>query len=201
VPHKNAPAELLAAAAGVIEKWCDGWYLFGAQAVVVWGRPRLTADVDVTIRLRSEDTIGFWHDMEDAGFRLRVPEPEPFLARSRVLPFLHVPTQLPLDLVLAGPGLEDRFIERAVRIDIEGLSVPVASPEDLIAMKVLAGRPKDLEDVRSVLTERLTSLDRHDASRIDQLGVHKLLVQPGWRVPLGDSQQVGPLLAPMPSML
>jgi hypothetical protein len=29
--HKSAPAELLAAAAGVIEKWCDGWYLFGAK--------------------------------------------------------------------------------------------------------------------------------------------------------------------------
>ena len=156
---KTAPARVLAAAAGAIEKWCDGWYLFGAQAVVVWGRPRLTADVDVTIRLRPEDTASFWHDMEDAGFRLRVPDPERFLARTRVLPFLHVPTQLPLDVVLAGPGIEDKFIERAVRIEIEGLSVPVASPEDLIVMKVLAGRPKDLEDVRSVLTERLTRMD------------------------------------------
>jgi hypothetical protein len=126
---------------------------------MVWGRPRLTADVDVTIRLRSEDTASFRHDMEQAGFRLRVSDPEPFLARTRVLPFLHVATQLPLDVVLAGPGIEDRFIERAIRIEIEGLSVPVASPEDLIVMKVLAGRPKDLEDVRTVLTERLTKLD------------------------------------------
>lgn len=157
--QNSAPAELLAAAAGVIETWCDGWYLFGAQAVVVWGRPRLTADVDVTIRLSSGDTVGFWRDMERAGFRLRVPEPEPFLARTRVLPFLHLPTQLPLDVVLAGPGIEDRFIERAVRIEIEGVSVPVASPEDLIVMKVLAGRPKDLEDMRSVLMERLTMMD------------------------------------------
>jgi hypothetical protein len=159
VSHKTAPAKLLAAAAGAIEKWCDGWYLFGAQAVMVWGRPRLTADVDVTIRLRSEDTASFRHDMEQAGFRLRVSDPEPLLARTRVLPFLHVATQLPLDVVLAGPGIEDRFIERAIRIEIEGLSVPVASPEDLIVMKVLAGRPKDLEDVRTVLTERLTKLD------------------------------------------
>ena len=30
--------------------------------------------------------------------------------------------------------------------------VPVASAEDLIAMKVLGGRPKDLEDVRALLT-------------------------------------------------
>jgi hypothetical protein len=127
--------------------------------VLVWGRPRLTADVDVTIRLRTEGTVSFRNAMEDAGFRLRVPDPEAFVARTRVLPFLHVATQLPLDVVLAAPGIEDTFIERAVRVEIEGLSVPVASPEDLIVMKILAGRPKDLEDVRTVLTERLNKLD------------------------------------------
>jgi len=158
VPHKTAPARVLEAAAGPIRKWCDGWYLFGAQAAILWGRPRLTADVDITIRLPIESTSGFCQDMEQAGFRLRVPDPE-FLKRTRVLPFLHVPTQLPLDVVLAGPGLEDTFIARAVPVDIEGLSVPVASPEDLIVMKVLAGRPKDLEDLRAVLTERRATLD------------------------------------------
>jgi hypothetical protein len=39
MPAKTAPAKLLAAAAAVLEKWCDGWHL--------------TADVDVTIRLQS----------------------------------------------------------------------------------------------------------------------------------------------------
>jgi hypothetical protein len=110
--HKTVLAELRAAAAGVVEKWCDGWYLFGAQAVVVWGRPRLTADVDVTVRLRFEDATSFWHDMERAGFRLRVSDPEAFLARTRVLTFLHVATKLPLDVVLAGPGIEDTFITK-----------------------------------------------------------------------------------------
>ncbi len=27
------------------------WYVFGAQAALMWGRPRLTTDVDVTVRL------------------------------------------------------------------------------------------------------------------------------------------------------
>jgi hypothetical protein len=159
VSHRTAPARLLAAAAGVIEKWSDGWYLFGAQAVIVWGRPRLTADVDITVRLRPEDTAGFCQDMERAGFHLRVPDPDSFLARTRVLPFLHEPTQLPLDVVLAGTGIEDTFIERSVRIEIEGLVAPVVSPEDLIVMKILAGRPKDVEDLRTVLAERMARLD------------------------------------------
>lgn len=69
-------------------------------------------------------------------------------------------------------GLYDRLETLAAKADLAELwalrgrhdllsvfAVPVASPEDLIVMKVLAGRPKDLEDVRSVLAERLTKLD------------------------------------------
>jgi predicted nucleotidyltransferase len=125
-------------------------------------RPRLTADVDITVRLRtaqeSDSISGFCRDMEEKGFRLRISDPE-FLARTRVLPFLHTPTGLPLDVVLAGRGLEDAFIERAILVDIEGLPVPVVSPEDLIVMKILAGRTKDLEDVRTVLIQRRGKLD------------------------------------------
>ena len=157
--QQTAPTRLLAATAAVIEKWCDGWYVFGAQAVIIWGRPRLTADVDITVRLKRNDTAHFSQEMQKAGFRLRVRDPEPFIARTRVLPFWHTATQLPLDVVLAGPGIEDTFIERAVRIEIEGLSVPFASPEDLIVMKVLAARPKDIEDIRTVLIERMHKLD------------------------------------------
>ena len=155
----TGPAQLLAAFREVVAAWGNRWYLFGAQAVVLWGRPRMTADVDITIRLVPDDSIGFCAAMTRAGFQLRVPDPESFLARTRVLPFLHPPTQLPLDVVLAGPGLEDEFLQRAVRVDIQGVSVPVISPEDLIVTKILAGRPKDIEDVRSVLEERARRLD------------------------------------------
>jgi Nucleotidyltransferase of unknown function (DUF6036) len=51
------------------------------------------------------------------------------------------------------------FLERAISIDLQGTPIPVISPEDLIVTKILAGRPKDLEDVRSVTHERRASLD------------------------------------------
>jgi predicted nucleotidyltransferase len=40
-----------------------------------------------------------------------------------------------------------------------GAAIPVISPEDLIVTKILAGRSKDLEDVRGILKERRASLD------------------------------------------
>lgn len=160
MPPTTAPARLLAAVRDVLAGWGDRWRLFGAQAVILWGRPRLTADVDITVRLEPENPSGFCADMARASFRLRVPDPESFLERTRVLPFLHQATGLPLDVVLAGPGLEEQFLERAVRVEVEGVAVPVIAPEDLIVMKILAGRSKDLEDLQSVLAARAGTLDK-----------------------------------------
>lgn len=66
---------------------------------------------------------------------------------------------LPLDLVLAGPGLEDQFFERIVERNIEGVRVPVASAEDVVVMKILAGRPQDIDDIASIVTSHGESLE------------------------------------------
>ncbi len=89
--------------------------------------------------------------METAGFELRVKDDPSFVKQTRVLPFAHAKTKLPLDVVLAGPGLEESFLDAVRRVDIAGARIPVIAPEDLIATKVLAGRPKDMEDVRGLL--------------------------------------------------
>ncbi len=159
MPQPNSDAtKVLAAAAGPIAKWCTGWYLFGAQAAISWGVPRSTGDADITVRLPRENVAAFCEAMGEAGFRLRVRDAA-FIERTRVLPFVHSATEFPLDVVLAGPGPEETFIERAIIQDFEGVAVPVASPEDVIIMKVLAGRPKDIEDLRAIIFERHATLD------------------------------------------
>jgi hypothetical protein len=155
----SVPAELLAGLAGALARLGARWYVFGAQAALVWGRPRLTADIDVTVRMDPEEPERLVRALEEAGFALRFGNSEDFVRRTRVLPFLHVASGLPLDVVLAGPGLEEIFLSRAVPVNIGALVVPVICPEDLIATKILAGREKDLEDVRSILRERRSTLD------------------------------------------
>jgi hypothetical protein len=144
VPVQPAAVELLAALSPVLTRW-GRWYVFGAQAVTAYGVPRLSADVDVTLALHPETPEPFVRDMEAAGFALRVSDPD-FVRRTRVFPFVHVATAMPLDVVLAGSGLEDDFLDRARLTDIGGTSVPLIDLGDLMIAKVLAGRPKDLED-------------------------------------------------------
>ena len=76
-----------------------------------------------------------------------------------MFPFVHRKSRIPLDIVLAGPGLEEEFLQRARKLNLGGVVVPVISPEDLIVTKILAGRPKDIEDVRAILRARLKKLD------------------------------------------
>lgn len=156
---QTVPADLLSALSAALSELRAQWYVFGAQAVVVWGRPRLTADIDVTVRQQPEDPECLVRTLESRGFSLRVGDAGAFIRRTRVFPFLHIASGMPLDIVLAGPGLEDLFLSRARPVAIGGIVVPVISPEDLIATKILAGRPKDMEDVGGILRERLRDLD------------------------------------------
>jgi hypothetical protein len=109
----------------------------------------LSADVDVTVKLVPEEPDRFVRDMAAGGFALRVDDPD-FVRRTRVMPFVHSATAMPLDVVLAGSGLEDEFLDRARDTDVGGTMVPLIDVHDLIVAKVLAGRPKDLEDAQSL---------------------------------------------------
>ena len=138
-----AAVEVLAHLAPVLARW-GRWYVFGAQAVIAYGVPRLSADVDVTVALSPDAPARFVREMNDAGFSAAVTDTG-FVERTRVLPFIHRETGMPLDVVLAGSGLEDEFLARAVVRRIGDTDVPVIDKRIIVA-KVLAGRPKDLDD-------------------------------------------------------
>jgi hypothetical protein len=124
----------------------------------------LSADVDVTLRLDPEEPERFVAAMKAAGFELRVEDPD-FVRRTRVMPFLHLATAMPLDVVLASSGLEDEFLRRARTMEIGSITVPFIHPEDLIIAKILASRPKDVEDARSLWRIRGASLDSNRIRR------------------------------------
>ena len=81
MPVQPAAVELLAALAPVAERW-GRWCVFGAQAVVAYGVPRLSADVDVTLALEPDALERFARDMRAADFSLRVRDPD-FVRRTR----------------------------------------------------------------------------------------------------------------------
>jgi hypothetical protein len=149
----------------VLSRLGVSWYVFGGQAAILHGAVRFTEDIDVTVLLGSLSTRTLVQALSQAGFALRVDDVDDFVEKTHVLPMVHEGSHVPVDVVLGGPGLEELFADRAVPTDVGGFSVPVATAEDVAVMKVLAGRPKDLEDI--------VALAR--TSRLDASGVKETL--------------------------
>jgi len=126
------------------------WYVFGAQAALVHGAVRMTADVDVTVFPGDHTAEAFLEALEGHGFELRGVDAD-FVRETRVLPLIHLATGINADVVLGGPGLEELFRSRVVSADLGGTRVPVAAAEDVVAMKILSGRPKDRDDVVAII--------------------------------------------------
>jgi hypothetical protein len=141
----------------------------------------LTADVDVTARAPDGVATASWLPIVEAsGFERRFTDPH-FIEQSRVVPLVHQGTGLPVDIVLAGPGLEDEFLARAVRRAIDDVTVPVVEVSDLVILKVLAARPKDADDLTSLLAIQRADIDdlriRHVLTLLEQaLGQSDLVV-------------------------
>lgn len=155
----DSVSDVLADLYALFQRRGIGWYVFGAQAVVVFGRPRQTVDIDVTADIALEAVSELADTLLDAGFTPRVDDLVEFAHRTRAAPVVHEESGIPVDIIFAGPGLEREFLERAVIVEIERMPIPFLSPEDLIAMKVLAGRSKDLDDVRGIIEKQGPSLD------------------------------------------
>jgi predicted nucleotidyltransferase len=82
------------------------------------------------------------------------------LRRTRVLTLDTPEGRLELLAEPDGSPAYDVLCERAVRADLDGIVVPVAALDDLIAMKKAAGRPKDL-----VAVEELEAIQRLQRER------------------------------------
>lgn len=144
-------AEHLRAVARALKLLRVRWYVFGAQAVIAAGAVRSTADLDIT----TDDVpvAALRTALAKAGFILRrdLAGVEELIEHHRILPLEHKATGFHLDVVRAGPGLEQEMLGRPIFRKVGRTAVPFVDTNDLLVLKVLAGRPKDLEDVRALL--------------------------------------------------
>ena len=125
--------------------------VIGGVAASLWGRPRLTRDVDALVLLEE----GRWGEFLAAGighgFLPRRADALAFARETRVLLVRHGESGIDLDLVFGSLPFEKEAAIRAKWVDLGGVAIPLSSPEDLIIMKAVAHRPRDLEDIAAIL--------------------------------------------------
>lgn len=73
------------------------------------------------------------------------------MRRSAMLLMRHDATGTPIDINQARIPFEVLAIKRATVKRRDGVNIPIPTPEDLIVMKAIAHRPKNLEDIRGII--------------------------------------------------
>ncbi len=143
---------LLEKIAQTLDKHKISYMVVGGQAVLLYGEPRLTRDIDITLGLGPEALPALLRFVQDAGLKPLV-DPAPFVKETLVLPCADGNTGIRVDFILSFSPYEQQALKRVRTERLGSASVRFASPEDLIIHKMLAGRPRDLEDIRGILAK------------------------------------------------
>jgi hypothetical protein len=126
------------------------YMVIGGQAVLVHGEPRLTKDIDITIGADLDRLPDVLRLIEAIPLNPLVV-PEAFTKQTMVLPCQDSASGIRVDLIFSNTPYERQAMTRVKKHKIGNVEVKFASAEDLLVHKVMAGRPRDLEDARSVL--------------------------------------------------
>ena len=133
------------------------YMIIGGLASAIWGNPRATLDIDVTIWV-AVDHIQETVSMLEKKYACMVENPLDFISETRVLP-VKTNENLRIDIIFGVLPFEIDAIDRAVEVKVGDTFIKFCTAEDLILLKIISERSKDIEDVRCVLHFQKNNLD------------------------------------------
>ena len=129
------------------------FFFIGGLAVQVWGEPRLTRDIDLTVftNLLDERSLIKTFLQEYAP---KFSDADEFALTNRVLP-MQTGSGTGIDLLLGGlADISEPLKRSSYQKFTDKISLRVCSPDDLIIMKTAAARSRDWFDIESVIIKQ-----------------------------------------------
>lgn len=149
-------------AAAELQALCQsqGWRFcfIGGIAVLRWGEPRETVDVDLTLLTGFGGEESFIQTLLER-FEGRIPDAAGFARERRVL-LLRSSKGVGLDVALGGLPFEESVVQRSSLFDYSpNIALRTCSAEDLIVLKAFATRGQDWVDVEKIIVRQTGNLD------------------------------------------
>lgn len=127
------------------------YLLIGGYTVILYGNPRTTGDLDIWLKNSTENRIkvikacfAFGLPTDNLSFeKFNNPEVE-------VFSYGRPPVCIELLIRIKGIEFEDAY-KNSVVMHPDGFPVRVVGYHDLVRLKKLAGRPKDLDDLKRIV--------------------------------------------------
>jgi len=125
------------------------YMVIGGQAVLIYGEPRLTKDIDITLGVGVSKLNEINSIVKKLNLKILVDEN--FVQNTMVLLVIDEKIGIRVDFIFSFSLYEKQAIKRATDIKFGNTIVKFASLEDLVIHKIIAGRAIDIEDVRSII--------------------------------------------------
>ena len=129
------------------------YMVIGGQAVLIYGEPRLTRDIDITLGIGVNELSKIQKILPTIGLRPLVKNEKEFVGRTMVFPTEDVESKIRVDFIFSFSPYERQAIERAKVVKLGRILIRFASLEDIVIHKIISGRPRDLEDIKSILVK------------------------------------------------
>jgi hypothetical protein len=147
----------------ILENMNVEYAIFGGMALQAWQRLRTTLDVDIMV-IMDEITMKDLSDrMRKEGIRLESKTPIVKLGDITLFRFLYTDKEtfidIKIDIAIAMTEFFREVIGRAVSLKVFNRKMRFVTADDLILLKLLAGRPIDMVDAKEVLKINKDSLD------------------------------------------
>jgi hypothetical protein len=152
----------------------------GGIAARVLGLPRPTYDVDVTVALDRARLPNLYSAIEVMGCTVPEPYLKGWVDQVAGMPLVKFKTYLvggsvDIDIFLAESPFQRSLLERRQRHVVEEIQAWFVTPEDLVLLKLIAGRPRDLVDIQDILFMQGALDIAYMEKWADELGVREAL--------------------------
>jgi predicted nucleotidyltransferase len=157
------------------------YMIIGGQAVLLYGTPRLTRDIDITLGVDTDKFQLIEGVCSKLGLKILPENPEGFARDTKVLPAEESKLKIRVDFIFSFTPYEAQAIKRTKEIVMNDYAVKFASCEDVVIHKMVAGRAVDVEDVRNILIKNNKTIDleyiRRWLSEFGRLSEHKGILE------------------------
>lgn len=143
----SATDDVLTTITSVFEQAGLAYALIGGHAINLWLEPRFTADIDVTVAADPAALARARAGLEALGYHVDDEHGATLPSGPDFVRFVRNAGDPPIEIQAAKTELQHELIARATRES----GIATATPEDLIVLKLIAHRPKDLADLAGLV--------------------------------------------------
>lgn len=139
----------------VLERMSVEYVVMGGLAVRAYAIPRATEDIDFTLAIDRKRLPELYDALEEQNYSVPEPYRSGWVDQVKRMGLIKLKRyvgdhSIDVDLFLAESAYQHEVLARRRIADVEGRRLWIASPEDLVLLKLVSGRPRDWIEVADV---------------------------------------------------